>query len=157
MLISTPHQKLKVLEICTKGEGFTDITPNINDWLKSTSIDLGILHLTCLHTSASLILNENADPRVLQDLSAFFSALAPENGFSSLNNKEAYSAYQHADEGPDDMPAHIKTALTTVTLSLTLHKGKLLLGTWQSVYLWEHRSEPHIRRVAMHAIGGLHQ
>ncbi|GCE64337.1 secondary thiamine-phosphate synthase enzyme [cyanobiont of Ornithocercus magnificus] len=155
MPISTSYQQLKILEIQTSGKGLTDITPNIDDWLRSTGIDLGILHLTCLHTSASLTVNENADPRVLQDLSAFFSALVPENGFALPNNKGACLTYQHNEEGPDDMPAHIKTALTTAALSLSLHEGRLLLGAWQSVYLWEHRSQPRRRQIAMHAIGKL--
>ena len=99
-------------------------------------------HLTWLHTVASLTINENADPRVLQDLEAWIADVVPES-----------RSYVHNDEGFDDMPAHIRTALTSQTLSLSVQEGRLVLGTWQAIYLWEHRSAPHQRTVACHLMG----
>ena len=138
----TLQQVLHPLEIETPGQGFTRLDGRINQWLHKTAIWQGLLHLTCLHTSASLTINENADPRVLQDLSDWMRDIVPES-----------RPYSHDDEGADDMPAHIRTALTCQTLSLSVESGRLALGTWQAVYLWEHRRRPHQRRVLCHLIG----
>jgi len=114
-----------------------------------------MLHLTCLHTSASLTINENADPRVLHDLQTWMDVVVPQDGCGPLNPFGARIRYCHDDEGSDDMPAHIRTALTSQTLSLSIDDGRLLLGTWQGIYLWEHRSAAHKRRLACHAVGDL--
>lgn len=102
----------------------------------------GLLTVFCRHTSASLLIQENADPTVQTDIRAYFDRLAPDNG-----------PYVHNDEGPDDMPAHLKTALTTVQLSIPLMGGRLVLGTWQGIYLFEHRVRPHRRSLVLHLMG----
>ena len=130
------------LDLETPGQGFTRLDGRINQWLHKTAIWQGMLHLTCLHTSCSLTINENADPRVLEDLADWMADIVPEA-----------RPYSHADEGADDMPAHIRTALTAQTLSLSVDAGQLVLGTWQAVYLWEHRRRPHQRRVLCHLLG----
>jgi secondary thiamine-phosphate synthase enzyme len=147
------QQALHQLEIVTSGEGFIDLTQTINRWIAKERIERGVLHLTALHTSCSLTINENADPRVLDDLSTYMKALVPEEGFRSISGKGGAQAYRHADEGPDDMPAHIRTSLTSSSLSLSIDQGKLLLGIWQAIYLWEHRCSGSRRRLALHAIG----
>ena len=114
-----------------------------------------MIHLTCLHTSCSLTINENADPRVLKDLAAWMDAVVPQDGFGPADADGRRRRYLHDDEGDDDMPAHIRTALTTQTMSLSVVEGQLLLGTWQAVYLWEHRASPHRRRLSCHLIGDL--
>ena len=136
------QQILHRLSVQTPGKGFTRLDARLNAWIRSTGLDQGVLHLTCLHTSASLTINENADPRVLQDLDAWMADAVPE-----------HRRYLHDDEGADDMPAHIRTALTSQTLSLSVSEGQLLLGTWQAVYLWEHRSAAHTRTIACHLFG----
>ncbi len=127
----------------TSGPGLTDFTHDVCGWVSETTINQGMLTLFCRHTSASLTIQENADPDVLSDLQAFFSALVP-NGPSN---------YRHNSEGPDDMPAHIKSALTDVSLNIPVLNHKPVLGTWQGIYLFEHRSRPHRRCVVMHLIG----
>ncbi len=149
------HQELSEIEISTSGSGFTDITYLINQWIYNNNIFEGILVITCMHTSCSLIINENADPRVLEDLSSYMSALVPEEGFHGFEKDKSKFKYKHADEGLDDMPAHIRTALTCSSLSLSISSKKLLLGTWQAVYLWEHRYRGHLRKISLHAIGEL--
>ena len=141
------------LEVLTSGEGFQRIDRSLNRWIESTPIQTGVLHLTCLHTSASLTINENADPRVLDDLAAWMRRVAPEIGVNSLGAKGGYHRYRHDDEGDDDMPAHIRTALTSQTLSLSVVDGRLQLGTWQAVYLCEWRSRGSARRIALHLLG----
>ena len=136
------HQALQTLDFSTNGRGFSRIDPALSRWIATSGIARGVLNLTCLHTSASLTINENADPRVLKDLAAWMDDMVPES-----------RAYLHDDEGPDDMPAHIRTALTCQALSLSVENGRLLLGTWQAVYLWEHRRRPHQRRVLCHLLG----
>ena len=136
------QQILHQMTVATPGRGFTRLDGRLNTWIRSTGLDQGVLHLTCLHTSASLTINENADPRVLQDLDAWMADAVPE-----------HRRYLHDDEGADDMPAHIRTALTSQTLSLSVSEGKLLLGIWQAVYLWEHRSAAHTRTIACHLLG----
>ena len=136
------QQILLQITVQTPGRGFTRLDGRLNTWIRSTGLDQGVLHLTCLHTSASLTINENADPRVLQDLDAWMADAVPEK-----------RRYLHDDEGADDMPAHIRTALTSQTLNLSVSRGQLLLGTWQAVYLWEHRSAAHSRTIACHLFG----
>jgi secondary thiamine-phosphate synthase enzyme len=146
-------QHLDVLEVSTSGEGFTDLTARIDGVIAASGLRLGLAALVCLHTSASLCVNENADPRVLADLGCYLRALVPQHAFCGLNNDRGMRHYSHDDEGPDDMPAHIRTALTTTSLQLSFRDGRLLLGTWQAVYLWEHRAQAHRRRISLHLIG----
>jgi len=146
-------QALSRLEIQTNGAGFTRIDGSLSDWIRNTRIQCGVVHLSCLHTSCSLTINENADPRVLLDLAAWMDAIVPQDGAGPLDADGQRRRYRHDDEGNDDMPAHIRTALTQQTLSLSVENGQLLLGTWQAVYLWEHRSAPHRRTIACHLIG----
>jgi secondary thiamine-phosphate synthase enzyme len=146
-------QSLHQLEIPTRGQGFTRLNDQLNSWIRTTGINLGVLHLTCLHTSASLTINENADPRVLRDLAAWMDAVVPQDGFCPPDGHGNRTRYLHDDEGDDDMPAHIRTALTAQTMTLSVEGGRLLLGVWQGIYLWEHRAIPHRRRIACHLIG----
>jgi len=146
-------QVLDQLVIATPGAGFTRLNEQLNAWIRNSGMQLGVLHLTCLHTSASLTINENADPRVLDDLSAWMDAVVPQDGQGPLNGLGQRSRYKHDDEGNDDMPAHIRTALTSQTMTLSVEHGRLLLGMWQAVYLWEHRAMPHRRRIACHLVG----
>jgi secondary thiamine-phosphate synthase enzyme len=137
------RQATHILQIPTRGQGLADITPDVIRWVLAQGFETGLLTLFCRHTSASLLIQENADPDVRRDLETFFARLAP----------EAPGRYIHEDEGPDDMPAHIRTALTQVQLSIPLLAGRLALGTWQGVYLFEHRRAPHRREVVLHLIG----
>ena len=130
------------LSVATPGPGFTRLGRAINQVIASSGLQQGLCVALALHTSCSLTINENADPRVLADLEAYLRDLVPRQ-----------RDYQHDDEGPDDMPAHIRTALTCTSLSLPIAAGRLQLGTWQEVYLWEHRDAPHKRRVALQLIG----
>jgi secondary thiamine-phosphate synthase enzyme len=136
------RQASTLLTVQTPGRGLIDITREVGDFAAGQAMSEGLLTLFCRHTSASLIIQENAAPEVRTDLVAFFDRIAPESG-----------AYAHDDEGPDDMPAHIKAALTGVHLSIPLIGGRLMLGTWQGVYLFEHRRRPHRREVAAHLLG----
>ena len=129
--------------INTKGQGLYDFTNKTITWLKKQSIENGMLNINILHTSASLIIQENADIDVLHDLKTFFNKLVP------MDNK----LYKHTTEGKDDMPAHIKSALTNNQLTLSLKKKKLMLGTWQGLYLFEHRLEKHTRILTHHLMG----
>ena len=138
------RQHLQVLSFHTSGAGFTNITAALNAAIAASGLCQGVATLVCLHTSCSLTVNENADPRVLDDLAAFLADLVPSGD---------QRAYLHDDEGPDDMPAHIRTALTTTSLQLSVDRGRLLLGTWQAVYLWEHRRLGARRRISLHLIG----
>ncbi len=146
-------QSLTQLEIPTRGKGFTRLNGRIESWLGSKDIEQGVLHLTCLHTSCSLTINENADPRVLKDLAAWMEAVVPQDGKGPADAQGQRRRYLHDDEGDDDMPAHIRTALTSQTMTLSVQNGRLILGTWQAVYLWEHRQLGSTRRVACHLIG----
>ncbi|MDA9638872.1 secondary thiamine-phosphate synthase enzyme YjbQ [Synechococcus sp. AH-779-G23] len=146
-------QTLTQLEIQTKGKGFTRLNERIETWLGTKEIEQGVLHLTCLHTSCSITINENADPRVLSDLAAWMEAVVPQDGRGPVDAQGQRRRYLHDDEGDDDMPAHIRTALTSQTMTLSVQKGRLLLGTWQAVYLWEHRQLGSTRRIACHLIG----
>ncbi|MEO1136063.1 MAG: secondary thiamine-phosphate synthase enzyme YjbQ [Pseudomonadota bacterium] len=127
-----------LLEFKTNGRGPQNITDTVADALASMRMRSGILHLFIQHTSASLTIQENADPDVLHDLAAWLDRLAPEDG-----------SYTHVAEGPDDMPAHLKSVLTCTSLSIPFADGKLLLGTWQGIYLLEHRRAPHRRKIVM--------
>lgn len=131
------------LLIRTSGRGLIDITREIAAWIDRQSIATGLATVFCTHTSASLLIQENAAAEVRQDLEAFFSRLAPEDP----------QRYAHDDEGPDDMPAHLRAALTEVQLSIPILDGRLVLGTWQAIYLFEHRRRPHERKIVLHAIG----
>ena len=148
-------QILHQLVIATPGRGFIRLDHKLNNWLQGTGIRQGVLHLTCLHTSASLTINENADPRVLDDLQAWMDAVVPQDGRGPINGNGRRARYLHDDEGVDDMPAHIRTALTSQTISLSIKAGRLLLGTWQAVYLWEHRTAGSPRTIACHVVGEL--
>ena len=147
------EQIFSKLKFITKGEGLTDITNKINLIIQGSNFNSGILNLTCLHTSCSLTINENADPNVLKDLKKYMQSIVPNNCYSSLakNKEEIY--YEHFQEGADDMPAHIKTSLTNTTLSLSFQEGKIILGTWQAIYLWEHRFDRKERIINVHIIG----
>ncbi|MGN6452063.1 MAG: secondary thiamine-phosphate synthase enzyme YjbQ [Steroidobacteraceae bacterium] len=131
------------LRFRTRGSGLTEITEEVRGWLASQAVTTGLLTLFCRHTSASLLIQENAARAVRNDLERFFAALAPEDA----------ERYEHNDEGPDDMPAHLRTALTGVQLSIPISAGRLALGTWQGIYLFEHRHRAHEREIALHLIG----
>ena len=132
-----------ILPVRTPGRGLQEVTAQIQAWLKPIRITTGVLTVFCRHTSASLLIQENAAPEVRSDLEAFFEALAPEDP----------QRYAHADEGPDDMPAHLRTALTGIHVSIPIVEGRLALGTWQGIYLFEHRRAPHSREIALHVSG----
>jgi secondary thiamine-phosphate synthase enzyme len=131
------------LAVPTRGKGLYEITREIAQWVGGTKIKAGLLTVFVQHTSASLLIQENADPDVKADLNAFFSRIAPEDN----------RLYVHAIEGPDDMPAHIRAALTATQLSIPVENGRMALGAWQGVYLFEHRSSPHGRNVLLQLIG----
>ena len=131
------------IKIDTNGQGFYDFTNKTISWLEKQKIENGMLNINILHTSASLVIQENADPDVLYDLKYFFDKLVP------MDNK----LYKHTTEGKDDMPAHIKSTLTNNQLTLSLKDKKLALGTWQGLYLFEHRLEEHTRTLSYHLIG----
>ena len=150
---ASTFQALDELVVQTQGQGFMNITSRVNDFIARSGIKTGLLTLYAKHTSCSLTINENADPRVLEDLSAWMDAVVPQDGKGPLNGQGQRHHYKHDDEGNDDMPAHIRTALTSQTMTLSVDDGRLLLGMWQAVYLWEHRAMPHRRRVACHLIG----
>jgi len=136
-------QKFYTLEIKTNGQRLYEFTNDTTQWIKKSDFKNGMLNLSIQHTSASLIVQENADPDVQTDLLNYFDKLAP------MDNK----LYIHTTEGKDDMPAHIKSALTNNQISLSIKNGKLLLGTWQGLYLFEHRLENHSRIIIHHFIG----
>jgi secondary thiamine-phosphate synthase enzyme len=147
------RQILRYLEVSTSGEGFTNLTDPLNREISTSGLATGLALLSSLHTSCSLTINENADPRVLVDLTAYLRALVPQEGSRPLSGQGPLRPYVHDDEGPDDMPAHIRTALTCTSLSLSFQRGRLVLGTWQAVYLWEHRARPHRRTLCLHLLG----
>ena len=147
------RQALSELSFQTDGEGFTNITAAINAEIARSGISTGLATIHVKHTSCSLTVNENADPRVLRDLTTYLRALVPQEGVQPISGLGGLRAYSHGDEGPDDMPAHIRTALTSTSLGLSFDQGRLLLGTWQAVYLWEHRAMSHRRSLSLHLIG----
>lgn len=136
-------QAATTLVVDTRRRGLVEITPRVRDWVAAQSIRDGVLTVFCRHSSASLLIQENAAPAVAQDTEAFFERIAPESP----------GAYAHDDEGPDDMPAHLRTALTGVSLSIPLVGGTLALGTWQGLFVFEHRRRPHRREIALALIG----
>ena len=135
------RQATHILTVATRA-GLHEITAEVTRWVAAQEMRDGLLTLFCRHTSASLLVNENASPAVRRDLLAWLERLAPED-----------EGYEHDEEGPDDMPAHLRTLLTGVTLAIPLIGGRLMLGTWQGVFLAEHRHRPHRREVAMHLLG----
>jgi secondary thiamine-phosphate synthase enzyme len=131
------------LEIRTDRQGLLDVTRQITGWVGEQGLQTGLLTVFCRHTSCSLVIQENAAPAARKDLESYFARVAPEDP----------SSYTHNDEGADDMPAHIRSALTQVQLSIPLVEGRLALGTWQGIYLFEHRRQPHLRTLALHLLG----
>ena len=136
-------QTSTTLVVETRGRGLVDFTRAVTAWVAQAGFETGLLTLFVRHTSASLLVQENADPDVRADLDRFFARLVPDGD----------PLFRHQDEGPDDMPAHIRSALTAVQLSIPLAGGRLALGTWQGIYLWEHRLRAHRREVAVHLLG----
>jgi secondary thiamine-phosphate synthase enzyme len=136
-------QTTTTLDFDTDGRGLLEITRDVAQWVERTGFQTGLLTLFIRHTSASLLVQENADPEVQADLDRFLARLVPDGD----------PLFRHRDEGPDDMPAHVRSALTAVQLSIPVTNGRMALGTWQGIYLWEHRSRPHRRQVALHLIG----
>jgi secondary thiamine-phosphate synthase enzyme len=130
------------ISIATRGPGFSDITREVTAWLAAIGTEDGLLTLFVRHTSASLTIQENADPDVLRDLTDALDRLAPRQ-----------ARYRHSIEGPDDMPAHIRSMLTSVSLGVPVVGGEAVLGTWQAIYLVEHRDQPHVREIALHYVG----
>ncbi len=137
------RQAIHHLHVPTGGRGLIDITAPIRQWVDAGNIALGLLTVFCRHTSASLLIQENADPDVCADLETYFETIAP----------EAPGRYRHDTEGLDDMPAHIRTALTQTQLSIPVERGKMVLGTWQGIYLFEHRQAGSRRDIVLHLIG----
>jgi len=137
------RQSTHILKVRSNRGGLIEITALIRSWVDAQSFANGLLTVFCRHTSASLLIQENAAPEVRADLEAFFARIAPEDP----------GRYAHDDEGPDDMPAHLRTALTAVQISIPLIERKLALGTWQGIYLFEHRRGQHDREIALHLLG----
>lgn len=136
------RQAATILNFQTNGRGFLEVTRDVADWLQTTGVNEGLLNILCRHTSASLFIQENAARAVRDDLADWFDRLAPEGPH-----------YLHDDEGPDDMPAHLRSVLTGVSLSIPVIGGRMALGTWQGIYLAEHRRIPHRRQLALHVMG----
>jgi len=147
------EQIFSKLKFITHGEGIIDITYDLNLWIAKINFHSGILILTSLHISCSLTINENADPNVLRDLKKYMQSIVPYDSYLTLSKNREEISYKHYQEGADDMPAHIKTSLTNTCLSLSFQDGKIILGTWQAVYLWEHRFDQKERIINVHIIG----
>jgi secondary thiamine-phosphate synthase enzyme len=135
-------QRQQLLQVKTRGKSLSNITRQVQDAVAQSSVRVGLCSLFLRHTSASLIIQENADPNVLADLETFLAQLIPEG-----------ANYRHSTEGPDDMPAHIRTALTHTSEQIPVNGGRLVLGTWQAIYLWEHRHQGSLRDVVIHIAG----
>jgi secondary thiamine-phosphate synthase enzyme len=135
-------QATQQLPISTHGKGLYEFTSQVQAWVHEQQAQTGLLTVFCQHTSASLVIQENADPDVVADLADFFTRLVPEDT----------RLYRHTAEGPDDMTSHIRSALTQTQLSIPIRNGKLALGTWQGLYLFEHRQRPHRRSVVLHLL-----
>lgn len=133
-----------VFELSTMGPGLYEFTTAVDSFVREQRVETGLLTLFCQHTSCSLVIQENADPDVQRDLNAFFQRIVPDADDPSM------SYLVHRAEGPDDMPAHIKAALTQTSLSIPISQGQLALGTWQGIYVFEHRDKPHARRIIGH-------
>ena len=140
--IGCMKQAIHTLQISTAGPGLQDVTAPIRRWISQQGIETGLVTVWCRHTSASLIVQENADPDVQADLLDFFRRMVPES-----------PVYRHLTEGPDDMPAHIKAALTQTSLSIPVQRAAPVLGTWQAIYLFEHRRQPQDRHLVLHLLG----
>ena len=136
------RQATMTLTVATDRQGLIDVTDRITGWVADQGMREGLLTIFCRHTSASLLIQENAAPAARRDLERYFATIAPES-----------TDYEHDDEGPDDMPAHLRAALTNTQLSIPLIDGQLALGAWQGIYLFEHRTRPHRRTLALHLIG----
>ena len=136
-------QNMATLAVDTQRQGLVEVTGDVRAWVKTSGIRSGLLTIFCRHTSASLLIQENAAPEAREDIERYFARIAPEDR----------AAYAHDDEGPDDMPAHLRTALTQVHLSVPIMDARLALGTWQGIYLFEHRRSPHRRSLVMHLVG----
>jgi secondary thiamine-phosphate synthase enzyme len=137
------RQATHEFEIRTAGRGLVELTADVSAWVRATGVLEGLLTLHVRHTSASLVIQENADPEVQRDLERFFAALVPDGD----------PRFRHTSEGPDDMPAHVRAVLTSTTLSIPVLEGRPALGTWQGIYLYEHRARAHQRRIAAHVLG----
>ena len=137
------RQSFSEINVATKGRGFYEITGEVEELLRTGGLRTGVATVHIRHTSASLLIHENADPEVRRDFDRFFKRLVPDGD----------EIFEHTAEGDDDMPAHIRTALTATNLSIPFYGGELALGTWQGIYVWEHRKHPHTRRVAIHFVG----
>lgn len=137
------HQAQTRIVVTTGGRGLVEITARVGDWTRDTGMRTGLLTVFVRHTSASLLIQENADPQVARDLERFLERLVPDGD----------PLFEHVDEGADDMPAHVRAALTQTQLSIPLVDGRLALGTWQGIYLFEHRRRGHRRELVLHAIG----
>ena len=136
------RQATHQISIATRGKGFYEFTREVEAWVAAQHVQTGLLTVFCQHTSASLVIQENADPDVVADLADFFTRLVPEDTL----------LYRHTAEGPDDMTSHIRSALTQTQLSIPIHNGRLALGTWQGIYLFEHRVRSHRRSVILHLL-----
>jgi secondary thiamine-phosphate synthase enzyme len=134
------HQE--TLELRSRGAGLWNVTAEVNAAIARSRVSTGLCTVFVQHTSASLVIQENADPAVLRDLARFMADLAPEA-----------RAWEHDDEGPDDMPAHARSAITKTSETIPVTAGRLAFGTWQALYLWEHRRAPHVRRLVVHVVG----
>lgn len=137
------HQHQAQITVTTRGQGLVEITDDVAAIVADARVTTGLAHLFCRHTSASLLIQENADPDVQRDLAAFFKRLVPDGD----------PLFVHTMEGPDDMAAHVKAALTQTTLTIPLADGRMALGTWQGIYLFEHRRAPHRRTIVVHVLG----
>ena len=132
-----------MLRVDTLGQGLTEITEDVDHWIQKQDVCRGLITIYIRHTSASLVVQENADPLVVQDLEEYFKKIVPED----------LTLYNHTAEGPDDMPAHIKGALTETSLSIPISNNNMLLGTWQGIFVFEHRVQPHVREIVLHISG----
>ncbi len=142
-MTSALRQTVQEVRVATRGRGFYEITREVQGRVRAAGLTEGLATLHIQHTSASLVIQENADPEVRRDLERFFARLVPDGD----------GLFRHTCEGEDDMPAHVRTALTAVNVSIPIQEGALVLGTWQGIYVWEHRVDPHARRVVVHLIG----
>lgn len=136
-------QHTDTIKVSTTGRQFHDLTKEVNQRINNAKISEGLVTLHLQHTSASLLIQENADPGVRRDLERFMARICPDGD----------PVFEHDYEGPDDMPAHVRTALTAVNLSIPIFKGRMTLGTWQGIFLWEHRHEGHQRKITIHLLG----
>ena len=142
------EQRIHTMEVATRGRGLAEVTGPVRRWVAEQGFGTGLLTIWCRHTSASLVVQENASPEVRTDLEAFLARLVPDGGPEGGDWR-----YRHEEEGPDDMPAHIRAMLTQTQLSIPVAAGVPLLGTWQGIFLYEHRTRPHRRELVLHLLG----